>query len=145
MVNEMKPHKKKRLRKKKRNRKTYKQMVFQCWINIKVFLKGVFILALLGGFWGSCYYIFDKVSNQEFTVHLVFAFVICFVLSYILGYIISKMKDLDFSNINGTGDIGDFIIGMIVFILSLLVFGGIYSGVNYILYKISGNKKFKPT
>ncbi|MGG3526393.1 permease [Bacillus pseudomycoides] len=143
-MDEMKPHKKKRLRKKKRNRKTFKQIVFQCWINIKKFFKVLFVLVLFGAFWGFCYYIFDKVSNREFTVHLVFAFVICFVLSYILGHIISKVKDWNFSNadVNFNGDIGGCLLALILFPLFLLLFGVTYFGVNYIIYKITGNKKF---
>ncbi|WIY63424.1 permease [Bacillus arachidis] len=97
------PHKKKR-----HNRRTYGQFLSQCWVNIKIFLKMLFILGLLGAFVGFGFYIVDSISHREFTVYLALAFIICFVLSYILGHIISKVKDWNFSNAdaNFDGDIG---------------------------------------
>ncbi|MFJ8526554.1 permease [Bacillus sp. NPDC094106] len=107
--------------------------------------KALLFLVVLGTFLGFGYYIVNAISNREFTVYLTGAFVICFVSSYILGYMISKVKDWDFSNAvaNFNGDIGGCLIALILFIAFFLLFGVTYLGVNYMIYKITGNKKFK--
>ncbi|PEB51752.1 permease [Bacillus pseudomycoides] len=137
---EMKKHKIKR-----RKRNTFRQFLFRCWINIKKLFKALLFLVVLGTFLGVSYYIVNAISNREFTVYLALAFVICFVSSYILGYMISKVKDWDFSNAvaNFNGDIGGCLIALILFIAFFLLFGVTYFGANYIIYKITGNKKFK--
>ncbi|SFJ59026.1 MULTISPECIES: permease [unclassified Bacillus (in: firmicutes)] len=133
----MKEHKKKRRRKRPRNRRTFRQFLSQCWVNIKKFFKALFFLVLLFTFFGVCCYIVVAISNREFTVYLALAFVISFILSYILGHIISKKKDLDFSG-GGSED------AIIVMILLFILIGGIYLGVKYIIHKITGNEKVKP-
>lgn len=139
----MKKHKIKR-----RKRNTFRQFLFRCWINIKKLFKALLFLVVLSTFLGFGYYIVNVISNREFTVYLALAFVICFVSSYILGDMISKVKDWDFSNavtnFNGdTGDIGGCLIALILFIAFFLLFGVTYFGANYMIYKITGNKKFK--
>lgn len=106
----------------------------------------LFILGLLGTFVGFGFYIVDAISHREFTVYLALAFIICFVLSYILGHIISKVKDWNFSNAdaNFDGDIGGCLLTLILFLSFLLLFGVTYFGVNYIVCKITGNKKIVP-
>ncbi|MBO1580652.1 permease [Bacillus sp. XF8] len=141
----MKPHKKKRRKKKRHNRRTFREFSIQCWVNIKKCFKVLFILSFLFAFVAFGCYIVDSISHREYTVYLALAFIICFVLSYILGHIISKVKDWDFSNADANidGDIGGCLITLILFISFLLLFGVTYHGVNYIIYKATGNKKFK--
>ncbi|WP_243522238.1 permease [Bacillus pseudomycoides] len=144
MNDEMKPHKKKRRKKKRHDRRTFRQFFIQCWVTIKKVFKALFILGILFAFVGVGCYIVDSISRGEFTVFLALAFIIFFVLSYILGHIISKVKDWNFSNadVNFNGDIGGCLLALILFPLFLLLFGVTYFGVNYIIYKITGNKKF---
>lgn len=137
-MDEIKPHKKKR-----HKRRTFREYLIQCRVNIKKFFKVLYILSLLGAFVGFGCYIVESISHREFTVYLTSAFIICFVLFYILRHIISKVKDWNFSNAdaNFDGDIGGCLITLILFLSFLLLFGVTYYSLNYIIYEITGNKK----